>query len=99
MVGGNEQLDRPRLARGSADETKALKLEDHLVNTGRGDTEEALEIGLGRWLAVEEDIGVNKGQVLALFVREWRSGLGGHGSYEVIQRLDESTVPHHIVAG
>ena len=69
------------------------------MNTGRGDTEEALEVGLGRWLPVEQDIGVDKGQVLALFVREWGSGLGGHGIHEVIQRLDEPTVPHHIVAG
>jgi hypothetical protein len=33
---------------------------------------------------------MDKGQVLALFVRESGAGLGGHGIRELIQRLDET---------
>jgi hypothetical protein len=58
------------LARRAADQTEAFELKDHLVNAGCGDAEETLEVGLGRWLPVEQDIGVDEGEVLSLFVCE-----------------------------
>lgn len=43
-------LDRARSAWRSADGAEALQLDDHLVDAGRGEAEEAPEIGLGGWL-------------------------------------------------
>jgi len=49
------------------------------MNGRRGDGEEALHIGLGRWLVHDERIGVDEGQVLALFICEgWILGRVAH---------------------
>jgi len=40
------------------------------VDAGWGDAEEALEVGLGGRLTVEQDVGVDERQVLALLLRE-----------------------------
>ena len=40
------------------------------MNGWRCDAEEALEVGLGGRLTVEQDVGVDEGQVLALLLGE-----------------------------
>jgi hypothetical protein len=45
----------------------ALEGEDHLVNGGRGDVEEALHVAFGRGLGVDLSEGPDEGEVLALF--------------------------------
>jgi hypothetical protein len=62
LVGRDKQLDRARLTWRSADQAEALQLHDHLMDAGRGDAEEALEVGLGRRLPIEQDVGVDEGQ-------------------------------------
>ena len=54
----------------SADEACALKSENHLVDGRRCDAEPALDFGLGRGLQVDARVGIDEGQILALFVRE-----------------------------
>lgn len=83
---GHEELDRSGLSRRAPDEPEALELDDHLVNAGWGDAEEALEVGLGRWLTVEQDVRVDERQVLALLVREARGGgRAGHADADLIK--------------
>lgn len=48
----------------------AFECDDHLVNCWRRDQEEALEVGFGRRLPVEQHVRVNEGQVLALLLGE-----------------------------
>jgi len=49
------------------------------MNGRRGDGEEALHIGLGRWLPHDQRIGVDEGQILPLFIGEgWISGQVAH---------------------
>ena len=80
LVGRYQQFDRSRLAGRAANQSEAFELNDHLVNAGGRDAEEALELGLGWRLAVEQDVGVDEGQVLALLVGESVSGRrSGHG--------------------
>lgn len=83
----------------ATDEAEAFELNDHIVDTRCCDTEEALEVCFCRWLAIEECVRVDEGQVLALLVRKVMSGFGRHGSDELIQRPDEYTLPGHIVLG
>lgn len=70
MVGRDQELDRAGLARRAPDEASAFELKDHLVHAGCRDAEEPLEVGLRRRLAVEQDVRVDEGQVLALLVSE-----------------------------
>jgi hypothetical protein len=46
----------------------------HVVNRGRSDPEEALEVGIGRRSAEDECIGVDESSVLALLGDEARQG-------------------------
>lgn len=99
MIKRDEQFYRPGLTMSAAYETESFKLNDHIVDTRCRSTEEALEVCFGGWLAIEERIRVDEGQVLALFVRKVVNGLGRHGGDELIQQRDEYTLPGHIVFG
>ena len=53
---------------------------------GGVDTEEPLEVRLGRRLTVEQDVGVDEGQVLALLLGEARGGgSAGHADRDLIK--------------
>lgn len=54
MLRRDKQFYRPCLTRRSPDEAKSFELNDHLVGARRRDTEEALKIGFGGRLAIEE---------------------------------------------
>jgi hypothetical protein len=56
------------------DESALLKLNDHAMNAGWGNDEEAFEVGLGRRPTIHEGVEVDEGQVLPLLVSEL--GLG-----------------------
>ena len=78
-------MDGARLSWQAADETALLELDDHAVDAGRGDAEEALHVGLGWGPAVDEGVGVDEGEVLPLLVSELRLWRGsGHGGGRVI---------------
>ncbi len=66
-----------RAAPGWRDKPGFFEREQHLVDGGRGDLEEALHVGLGRRAAVDQRIGVDKREILALLGREIRSGITG----------------------
>jgi hypothetical protein len=56
-----------------------FELLDHRVNARRRHAEEPLEVGLGGCLPVEQDVGVNEGEVLALGLGEaWCFRSAGH---------------------
>ena len=66
-------LDGAGLAGRSGDQPASFELDDHLVHARRGDFEEALKVGLGGWSLVQQRVGVNEREVLALLFREsWR---------------------------
>jgi len=69
------KVDASRLAWGTADQALALQSEHHLMDGGRGNGEEPLDICFGRRSGDDERIGVDEGQVLTLLVCE----AGGHG--------------------
>ena len=48
------------------DEALAFEGDDHLVDGGRGDVEEVLQVALGRWAGVDLGVGPDEGEVLAL---------------------------------
>jgi len=71
-----------------------FELEDHLMDCGRGDLEETPEVGLGRWAFVEQGVGMDERQVLALLFGElWRQT--GHRIGEMIKALHEHTLSRH----
>lgn len=81
LIRWHQQLDRPRLAGRAPNESKAFELNDHLVHAGCGDAEEPLEVGLRWWLAVEQYVRVDEGEVLALPLGKRACGRwSGHGS-------------------
>ena len=47
MLGVDEDLETSSPSRGSAKEPCSLQGEDHMVNAGRGDRKETLQVGLG----------------------------------------------------
>ena len=48
------------------DEALAFEGDDHLVDGGRGDVEEVLQVALGLWAGVDLGVGPDEGEVLAL---------------------------------
>ena len=62
-----EQPDRPGLSRDSTDQAPALERDNHVVDRRRRDLKEPLEVRFGRGLSVQQRVGVDEGQVLALF--------------------------------
>lgn len=65
------EADASSAAGFAADEALALEGEHHLMNRGRGDGEEALDVGFSGRPSEGERIGMNKGQVPALLVGEF----------------------------
>ena len=62
-----EQPDRPGLSRNPTDQAPPLERDDHVVDGRRRDLKEPLEVRFGRGLSVQQRVGVDEGQVLALF--------------------------------
>lgn len=52
------------------DQSGAFEGEHHLVDGGCSDAEEALHVALGRRAAVEQSIGPDEGEILALLFGE-----------------------------
>ena len=71
----DDQFDASGCAGSSLDEAGAFKGEDHLVDGGRGDAEEAPHVGFGGRAGIDAGIGVDERQVLPLLGRETRVGL------------------------
>ena len=65
-----EELEGTRNSGLTTDETALLKLEDHPVDGGWGDLEEALHVGFGGGTTVDLRVRVDESQVLALKGRE-----------------------------
>jgi hypothetical protein len=68
----HEQLDCSRFTRDAADQPVAFEGDEHLVNRGWRDEKEALEVGFCRRSPIEQRVGVDEGQVLALGFGESR---------------------------
>jgi hypothetical protein len=64
----DKQLDGASDPRSSSNELAALELQDHLMDGWRGDAEEGLHVGLCRRPTIQDRVGVNEGEVLALFL-------------------------------
>ena len=62
-----EQPDRPGLSGNPADQASPLERDDHVVDGRRRDLKEPLEVRFGRGLSMQQRVGVDEGQVLALF--------------------------------
>lgn len=73
-VGFNEQFNAAREARLPADQSRTLEGEHHLMDGRRGDAEEALHVAFGRRATVEQGVGPDEGEILALLFGE--AGLG-----------------------
>lgn len=65
-----QHFDRAGLAWNAADQAASFELDDHLVDGGWRDAEELLDVGLRRWLPVDQRVHVDEGQVLALLFGE-----------------------------
>jgi len=65
-----EEPDRAGNTRGSRDEAAPLEGKNHLVHGRRRDSEEPRHVGLGRRPPVDDRVGTNERQVLALEIRE-----------------------------
>ncbi len=63
----DEELDAARFSRCSTDEAKLLEFEHHLMDGWRGYSEMVLHVGLCGRLTVQTFVGVDEGQILALF--------------------------------
>jgi len=88
--------DRAGAAGDAADQAEPLELDDHLVDRGRRDLEEPLEVGLRWWSTMEQRVRVDECQVLALLLGESAGFAAGHGLREVIQDLHEHTLSGHV---
>ena len=75
----DEQVDATCGAGFAGDPSLAIEGKHHLMDGGRGDSEEALHVGFGGWAAHDERIGMDEGQILALLVGEaWILGRSVH---------------------
>ena len=71
-VVGERNGDAARLTGCARDQSQTFEGFDHLVDAWWGDAEEALHVGLSRGSAVDQRIGVDEGEVLALELGEGR---------------------------
>lgn len=46
--------------------------DDHLMDGRRRDLKEGLHVGFGGWAAIQERVGMDEGEILALFFGEVR---------------------------
>jgi hypothetical protein len=72
-------------ARNTGNETATLQLFDHAVDARRRDGEEALDVGLGGWATVDQGVGVDEGQVLALGFGEFLGRKSCHVALDLIK--------------
>lgn len=72
MFWDNEKLDASGDTGLTANEAVSFERDDHLVDRGRADAEVALHVGLRGRTAEHVRIGVDEGQVVALFLGESR---------------------------
>ena len=70
MFWGNEQLDASWDAGFAADQSGAMKVDNHLMNGGWAHTKVALDIGFGWGLSEHARVDVDEGQILALLFSE-----------------------------
>lgn len=74
----NLELNAPGLAGLSVNEPFAVELHQHAVNGGAGHAEEALKVHFSGRPSVDQRVGRDEGEVLALEVRPgWLFGLRG----------------------
>jgi len=69
----------------AGDQAQALQRLHHVVDGGRVDAEETLHVGLGGRAAVDQGIGVDEGQVLALKLGESRRRRSCHAARDLIK--------------
>ena len=103
MFGFEEDYDAPCLSRLPLDQAGFFEGQDHLVDGWWGDLEVALHVGFGGRSAVDAGVGMDEGEVLALFFGEAGlarsvTGLGGliHQSFFQRGGSDEHTVPCRV---
>ena len=96
-------MDAPWLSRLSSDEALSLEGDDHLMDGWRRDLEVALHVGFGGWSSVDPGVGVDEGEILALFFGETGltrgvTGIGGliHQSFSQQGDPDEHTIPRRV---
>ena len=87
----------------SSDEALSFEGEDHLMDRWRRDLEVALHVGFGGWSPVDAGVGINEGEILALFFGEPKlargvTGIGGliHQSFFQQGGPDEHTIPRRV---
>ena len=95
FFGRHPQLDGPGVAWHSTNQPTALKRDDHGVDGWRRDLKEPLKVRFGGRLSVQERIGVDECQILALLRGESRGRRAGHGIRTVIQDVHEHTLSRH----
>jgi hypothetical protein len=101
FLGGYADLNASRLSRNATNESELLKDHDHAMDRRGRDSEVSLHIGLGRRPAVEQHVGVDEGEVLALLVGEPRLGMDGQENVpgSMVPDHHERTIPHHVDVG
>jgi hypothetical protein len=76
-LGIDRDLDAPRDARLSSNQSAALQGEHHLMDRRRRDAEAALHVGFGRRSTQHERVGMDEREILPLLVREAVRPRGG----------------------
>lgn len=100
FLDGQTQLDASGLPWGAPNQSQLLEFDDHPMDGGRGDSEESLHVGLGGRTPIDEGVGVDEGEILALLLREpWRGPGNRQAEVSVIDGPEgshhERTVSHH----
>jgi hypothetical protein len=80
----DRHLDAAGYPRATSDEPQTLQLHDHAMNRRRRDAEEALHVGFSGRTPVDDAVGMDEGEVLALFFGELRHVGDRHGSENLI---------------
>lgn len=72
IAGIDQSLNAAGDARLASDAAFAFQSYQHLIDRGRGDTKEALQVGMRRRSAKHHCVGMDEGQILTLLGREAR---------------------------
>jgi hypothetical protein len=96
-------LDAPWSSRLSSDEALSFEGEYHLMDRWRRDLEVALHVGFGGGASVDTGIGIDEGEILALFFGETGLARGVTGIGDLIHQSffqqggpDEHTIPRRL---
>ena len=96
-------MDAPWLSRLSSDEALSFEGDDHLMDRWRRDLEVALHVGFGGGSSVDPGVGIDEGEILALFFGEPGLARGVTGVGHVIHQCffqkrgpDEHTIPRRV---